>query len=101
MGDMIYNDAEITDASNVLGLHDEDSTPGDNQVTPIVKLDSDNDIGDEAPGTPGNEDNPNDETIMILHQLWLVKSLILPLDKVIVVMLTQVHFILEILRLYC
>jgi len=57
--DNLINDAEITSATNELGIPDEDSTPGDNQNTPS-ETGTDNDTDDEAPGTPGTMDNPND-----------------------------------------
>ena len=58
MGTSLVNYAEISDADNALGLPDEDSTPGDNQG--VDELGTDNDIDDEAPGTPGVADNPAD-----------------------------------------
>jgi uncharacterized repeat protein (TIGR01451 family) len=58
MGTSLVNYAEISAANNALGLPDEDSTPGDNQGTD--ELGTDNDIDDEAPGTPGVADNPAD-----------------------------------------
>ena len=82
MGTSIVNDAEITLGSNNLGLADEDSTPGDNAGTPS-ELGTDNDINDEAPGTPGSIDNPFDdddfdpEEILIgqIFDLALVKGI--------------------------
>jgi len=55
-GSSIINDAEITDASNSLGLADEDSTPNDNSTT-ASEMNSDNDIADHS---NGGADNPND-----------------------------------------
>ncbi|WP_236978983.1 DUF11 domain-containing protein, partial [Membranihabitans maritimus] len=53
------NNAEIILGSNVPGLEDEDSTPGDNEMSE-AELSTDNDVDDDGPGTPGTEDNPDD-----------------------------------------
>ncbi|MEO0731255.1 MAG: SdrD B-like domain-containing protein [Bacteroidota bacterium] len=59
-GGDIVNNAEITAAENELDEPDEDSTPGDNEMTP-PETDSDNEIDDDGPGGNGNPDDPNDE----------------------------------------
>ena len=56
MGSSIVNNAEISGADNALGLPDEDSTPGDNELTPS-ELGTDNEISDDS---NGGTDNPSD-----------------------------------------
>lgn len=58
-GTIIDNVAEISAASNALGLRDEDSTPGDNGLTP-PEVGSDDEDDDNGPNGNGTGDNPND-----------------------------------------
>lgn len=63
LGDSIINNAEIVSADNELGLTEEqDSDLGtvDCVADEIGTGETDNDIDDEASGTPGTADNPND-----------------------------------------
>ena len=62
MGDSLVNNVEITSATNALGLEDEDNPLGVTQgmVDSRDELDTDDDINDEAPGTPGTADNAAD-----------------------------------------
>ena len=78
-GMQMVNNAEITTASNVLGIADSDGplTIANGSADDISETDSDNDIDDEAVGTPGTFDNPNDfddydgasMTITLIHDL--------------------------------
>ena len=55
----IINTAEITAATNALGLPDEDSTPGDNGGDD-PETDSDDEDDDDGPNGNGAPDNPDD-----------------------------------------
>ena len=56
----LVNSAEIISATNALGLTDQDSNPNNNSNS-TPELSTDNDINDEAAGTPGTMDNSLDE----------------------------------------
>ncbi|MEZ5048536.1 MAG: hypothetical protein R2766_02680 [Saprospiraceae bacterium] len=58
MGSLLTNNAEITSATNALGLPDEDNViDGSYGSTDIFgRLNTDSDIDDEAVGTPGVSD---------------------------------------------
>ncbi len=62
-GAMLINDAEITNATNVLGLPDEDSSPNDNSNTPS-ETGTDGDIGD-APDNPNDNDDYDPALVMV------------------------------------
>ena len=59
---LLTNNAEITSATNALGLTDQDSdlTTIDGSIDDTSEIGTDDDIDDEAPGTPGTVDNPLD-----------------------------------------
>ena len=54
----LTNYAEIASVGNDMNLDDQDSRPGDNQG--LDESDTDDDINDEFPGTPGEMDNDQD-----------------------------------------
>ncbi|NNE25220.1 MAG: DUF11 domain-containing protein, partial [Saprospiraceae bacterium] len=60
-GMSIVNNAEIKEATNILGFIDEDSPLSNMNDGSTNELATDNDIDDEFIGTPGTADNPNDE----------------------------------------
>ena len=62
MGTTLTNNAEITNASNVLGLEDEDGAIStiDGSSGDISEVQTNNDVNDEASGTPGTSDNGSD-----------------------------------------
>ena len=73
-GTTIVNNAEITAASNGLGLADEDSTPGDNANT-APELSTDNDVTD-APDNPNDNDDFDPAEITVdRFDLALTKNL--------------------------
>ena len=82
MGTSIVNDAEISAATNDLGQPDQDSSPGNNSGTPS-ELDSDNDIDDEADGTPGSTDNPFDFDDYDPAEIMIGQTFDLALTKVV------------------
>lgn len=61
-GAVLTNNAEITDANNSEGLADEDNNLADidGSSDDTTELPTDNDTDDEATGTPGTADNPDD-----------------------------------------
>ncbi|MEZ5059298.1 MAG: SdrD B-like domain-containing protein [Saprospiraceae bacterium] len=79
-GTSIINNAEITSAT---GGTDEDSTPGNNSMS-APETGTDNDIDDEAPGTPGTADNPLDEDDFDPASVNVAQSFDLALQKVLV-----------------
>jgi uncharacterized repeat protein (TIGR01451 family) len=79
-GTSIINNAEIT---AVTGGTDEDSTPGNNSMS-AAETGTDNDIDDEAPGTPGTADNPLDEDDFDPAEVSVFQSFDLALQKVLV-----------------
>ena len=78
------NNAEITEASNALGIEDEDGaigtidggTAGDES-----ELDTDNDVDDEAEGTPGTADNGSDVDDYDPAEIAVVQTFDLALTK--------------------
>ncbi len=62
MGESLVNNVEIVSAQNSLGLvdQDDDLANEDGSSDDSSELDTDNDVDDEAPGTPGTADNPDD-----------------------------------------
>lgn len=58
MGLTLTNYAEIASVNNAMELEDQDSAPGNNQG--VDESGTNNDIDDEFPGTPGDEDNDSD-----------------------------------------
>lgn len=62
-GSYLYINAEIRSAQNSLNLPDADDLINSYQATQntTAELSTNDDIDDEAPGTPGTMDNPNDQ----------------------------------------
>ncbi|MEZ5048545.1 MAG: hypothetical protein R2766_02725 [Saprospiraceae bacterium] len=84
-GTTIINNAEIASAASLddgPNVIDEDSTPNDNSGTP-PELSTNNDIDDEAPGTPGTMDNPNDSDDYDPEQITVTQEFDIALKKVI------------------
>ncbi len=57
----LINNAEITAASNLLGMTDQDDDLANVNNGSTNELATDNDIDDERPSAPGTMDNPDDE----------------------------------------
>ncbi len=60
-GSTLVNNAEIIDATNTMGLTDQDDDLSITNDGSSNELGTDDDIDDEADMTPGTMDNPNDE----------------------------------------
>ncbi len=83
MGGALVNNVEIISADNELDLPDEDGDLNDVQgsVDDDSELDTDDDIDDEAPDTPGIADNPDDQddydpAVVEVVDLALIKRVI-------------------------
>ena len=85
-GTSLVNNAEITEASNVLDIEDEDgaiSIVDGGVAGDESELDTDNDIDDDGAGTPGTADNMDDVDDYDPAQIDVVQTFDLALTKVI------------------
>ena len=83
-GTSLVNNAEITAATNALRIEDEDgaiSTIDGGTAGDESELDTDNDVDDEAEGTPGTADNTADVDDYDPAEIAVVQTFDLALTK--------------------